>query len=103
MKKNLLYIFLYSSISILLLGCSSRYSINKSDFELIPYSGKEVLVFESSENKRDTIFLKGIENFYVGDDPLAFFPDKYELYEVRCTRSDPNYDRYLEGKMLVGL
>lgn len=103
MKNTTLSFFLTLVFSIFLLGCSSRYSINKVDYKLNPYTGNEILVFESSKNNRDTIFLKGVENFYVRNDPLAFFPDKYELYEVRCTRSDPNYDRYLDGKMLFAL
>ena len=93
-------------ILILIVGvtsCSHDYKIDKSDFSLIPYNGKEILIFKSTENKFDTIFLKGFDKFSVGSDPLAFFPDHYETYRLNCIVSDPNYDRYLEGKSLIEL
>ncbi len=86
-----------------IISCSSDYKIDKKDFSLIPYNGKEILVYKSSENKLDTIFLKGFDQYSAGSDPLAFFPDHYEIYRLNCKRSDPNYDRYLEGKSLVEL
>ncbi len=84
-------------------SCRRNDKINKADFSLIPYNGKETLIFKSTENKFDTIFLKGFDQYSVGSNPLAFFPDKYEVYRVNCKVSDPNYDRYLDGKSLIEL
>ncbi|RBP26023.1 hypothetical protein DFR65_1201 [Oceanihabitans sediminis] len=84
-------------------SCSRSYKIDKTDFSLIPYNGKETLVFKSTENKFDTIFLKGFEQYSAGSDPLAFFPDKHEIYRLKSIVSDPNYDRYLNGKSIIEL
>ena len=90
---------------ILSLGISScrNYNIDESDFSLIPYNGKETLVFKSSENIFDTIFLKGFEKYSVDSDPLAIFPNKHEIYRLVSTVSDPNNKRYLDGGSIAQL
>ena len=102
MNKILQKIILF----VLIIGissCSRTYKIDKEDFELIPYSGKENLVFKSSENEMDTIFLKGFNRYVTHTEQMTFFPDKFEFYDLHCKRSDPNYNRYFDGKTFVQL
>lgn len=103
MNKILLKIILF----VFIIGITScqTYEIDKADFNLIPYSGKENLIFKSSEKELDTIFLKGFDKYKVDSDPLAIFPDKFEIYRLICKHSDPNrkYDRYLENGSLMEL
>lgn len=98
LQKTLLFVLIIGITS-----CSRDYKIEKSDYSLIPYSGKEILIFKSTENKFDTIFINGIERYSAGSDPLAFFPDQHEIHRLNCKKSDPNYDRYLDGKTLIEL
>ena len=51
----------------------------------------------------DTTFLKGTSSFNGCGDPLAISPNQCDGISLNCTRTDPNYDRYLEGKRLVEL
>ena len=93
-------------VLVLVMGitsCSRKYRIDEADYSLIPYKGNENLVLKSSEHKYDTIFITGIDRYLAGSDPLAFFPDRYEIHRLNCIISDPNYDRYLEGKKLIEL
>jgi len=82
-------------------ACSSHYKLKKDDIKYIPYQGNEILVFKSDKERMDTIFLKGVSKFNGCGDPLAFFPDKCDGVSLNCTRTDPNYNRYLDGKSLV--
>jgi hypothetical protein len=97
--RNLI-IFLFS---ITLIACGKNFKIDKKDFEIVPYQGNEILIFESDKHDRDTIFLLGIENYSTPFGPMELFPDKHEIYRVKTKRTDPNYDRYLEGKSLIEL
>lgn len=99
--KIFVYLFTYCLILTTLISCSNHYKLKKDDIKYIPYKGNEILVFKSDKNRMDTIFLKGMSNFNGCGDPLDFFPDKCEGISLNCTRTDPNYDRYLEGKRLV--
>jgi len=95
MNKILQKIILF----ILILGitsCSRTYKIDKPDFDLIPYTGKENLVLKSSENEMDTIFLKGFNRYVTHTEQMVFFPDRFEFYDLHCKISDPNYNRYLD-------
>lgn len=51
----------------------------------------------------DTTFVKGMSDFNGCGYPLAISPDKCDEISLNCTRTDPNYDRFLEGKQLVEL
>jgi len=104
MNKILQKIILFVLI-IVISSCSRTYKIDKEDFKLIPYSGTENLIFISSEKELDTIFLKGFDQYQVDSDPLAIFPNKFEIYRLVCKHSDPNpkYDRYLENGSLMEL
>ena len=101
MKKNICYIFAYLFLVTAIVSCSKHYRLKKDDLKYIPYKGNEVLVFQSDKNRMDTIFLKGMSDFNGCGDPLDISPDKCDGISLNCTRTDPNYDRYLEGKQLV--
>jgi hypothetical protein len=103
MMKKIAYIIAYCFFVTTFVSCSKHYKLKKNDRKYIPYKGNEVLVFHSNKNRMDTIFLKGLSNFNGCGDPLDLFPDKCDGISLNCTRTDPNYDRYLEGKGLVEL
>ena len=42
-----------------------------------------------------------MSNFNGCGDPLDLNPDKCDGISLNCTRTDPNYNRYLDGKQLV--
>ncbi len=95
--------FIFILILIQLFACGRTYELTESDKELIPYEGNEILVFQSSNEDLDTIFLTGFRKFNAQSDPLAFFPDVHEGSALTCTKSDPNYNRYLDEKSLVSV
>ena len=102
MKKTF-GILLILVISITLFSCRT-YRIEKEYFNRIPYSGTEVLVFESSQAEKDTIFLKGSEKFKTDSDYLTFFPTREEHYIVTCDCTDPYYpNRRFENQSFVSL
>jgi hypothetical protein len=81
--------------------------IPEEDFELVPYSGSEVLIFESNQGDVDTIFLQGTSQHTSPTDPLDIFPVRAQHFSIIARHSDPSppggNHRYLEGKELVGL
>jgi hypothetical protein len=99
--KKVTYIVTSFCLAMSVVSCSSHYKLKKNDINSIPYKGSEVLVFRSDKNRMDTIFLKGMSNFNGCGDPLAVFPDKCDGISLSCTRTDPNYERYLEEQRLV--
>jgi hypothetical protein len=101
MIKENAFIFVCCLFATTIISCSKHHKLKKSDINYIPYKGNEVLVFHSDKNRVDTIFLKGMSKFNGCSDPLDMYPDKCDGIRVNCTRTDPNYDRYLEGKELV--
>ena len=96
-------IFTYCFIVTTVISCSEHYKLKEDDIKYIPYKGNEVLIFHSDKNRADTIFLKGMSQFNGCGEPLDMYPDRCDGIRVNCTRTDPNYDRYLEGKELVHL
>ena len=84
-------------------SCRRTYELDDSDLELIPYIGNEILVFRSSLNDMDTIFLTGFIDIDGYPDPLDIFPDIYKIRSLSAIRTDPNYDRYLTEEILVSL
>jgi hypothetical protein len=102
MRKTIRYMYIIA-IGLSLISCGKNFKIDKSDHSLIPYKGTEILVFKSSEQRQDTMFLMGYENYSGPFGPMELFPDKHEVYRIKTKRSDPNYDRYLDGKSLIEL
>jgi hypothetical protein len=101
MKKAELILTL--SIAFVLASCGRNYRIDKKYLEYIPYEENEILVFKSDLNRFDTIFLTGLKRYNGCYDPLSISSDDCEGYSMTCKKSDPNYDRYLEGKELVSV
>jgi len=100
MKKAMKH-FTAFAILLSLTACGENNRLNKENLKYIPYKEKETLVFKSDRNELDTIFLTGFRKYNGCYDPLAIFSDDCEGYTLTCTKSDPNYDRYLEQKSLV--
>ena len=104
MQSTLLMRTLTLSLLIIQLSsCSRTYEIPDEGLNIIPYQGNEVLVFRSNTDDLDTIFLTGFREFNAHYDPLAFFQDIYEGQDLTCTRTDPNYNRYLAEKSLMSI
>lgn len=103
MKKNLSLLLIYWLLAATIVSCSKHYRLKKGDTKYIPYNGNEVLVFQSDKGRVDTTFLKGMSKFNGCGDPLSLSPNQCDGISLNCTQTDPNYDRYLEGKQLVDL
>ena len=99
--KKFNYIITCCYIFVILSSCSKHYQLKKNDLNFFPYKGNEALVFQSDKNRMDTTFLKGFNKINGCATPISFFSDKCDGIILNCTRTDPNYDRYLVGKQLV--
>ena len=84
--KNTYYIILTFIISIMLFSCKTH-RIDKKYYNRVPYVGNEILVFKSSENDKDTIFLKGTETFKMVSHYL--FVGNEQFYRINCDCADP--------------
>lgn len=102
MKRTMKYILILLAL-LTIVSCGRNYRLDKDGLKYIPYEDNEILVFESDRKDLDTIFLTGLTRFNGCSDPLSFFSDKCEGYSLACTKTDPNYDRYLEQKSLVDI
>ncbi|WP_283637177.1 hypothetical protein [Aquaticitalea lipolytica] len=94
---------LISLFAIAFISCGRDYQLGKEDLNYIPYVGNEILIFKSDLNRMDTIFLQELRRFNGCYDPLSFSSDDCEGYETVTKITDPNYERYLEGKGLVSI
>jgi hypothetical protein len=101
--KKIIYIILYSFLITTIISCSSHLKLLKDNRKYIPYEGNEILVFQSDSNRMDTVFLKGIEKVNGCYDSLSLFTNQCGSLNLICKRTDPNYDRYLDGNILVHL
>ena len=99
LARNLLFLLTATTF----FSCGKDFRIEEEHFGLIPYEGNEILVFQSDQHDRDTIFLQGFLNYTTPLGTLDLFPDKHEVHSLSTKKSDPNYDRYLEGKGLIEL
>ena len=63
---------------LIIQSCSESYEISQESNNWQPYSIGDILVFESSKNEKDTIFIKAIDSYTNPSDPLDAFPDYYE-------------------------
>ncbi len=101
MKK--LKFILIIIIGFIFVSCGRNYRIDKNDLTYIPYNGEEILILKSDLNRKDTIFIKELRRFNGCYDPLSFSSDDCEGYQIVTKTTDPNHDRYLEGKGLVSI
>ena len=80
------YIIFTIVISTIFFSCRTH-RIDKKYYNRVPYNGNEILVFESSENENDTIFLKGTETFKLYAHQL--FEGNEQYHTVSCDCADP--------------
>lgn len=99
--KRLKLICLFNILILGLSSCGTK--LKKEDNKYIPYSGHEILVFQSDQNELDTIFLTGKAKFNACYDPLSVFKLACDGNRLSCKRSDPNYDRYLTNQSLMSI
>ena len=99
--KQYLHLSIIIIFSFILNSCFRSFKIDKEALKYNPYKIKEVLVFESDKNRKDTIFVSNIRKFNPCNDPLALFPKKCEAYSISCKKTDPNHNRYLDEKSLI--
>lgn len=90
-------------MSISVLSCGKDFKLDEKNLNIIPYKGNEILIFESSQKRKDTMFLMGYENYSTPFGPMELFPDEHEVYKIKTKLTDPNYDRYLDGKSIIEL
>lgn len=77
-------------IAICLTSCVTTYRIKKSEFDIVPYKGNEVLVFESIEGEFDTILLKKYKNWSRTQKvPYRIFHERYEKYGIQLIHTNP--------------
>ena len=84
---------------ILLSGCAKEIRLSDKEKKWNPYRVGEILIFESSENELDTIFIQEINDniFPSSNGPLKYSNESLWVY---AKHTDPNYDRYLTNKIL---
>ncbi len=73
-------------ISTVFFSCRT-YRIDKQYYNRVPYDGNEILVFQSSDGRNDTIILKGTETFKMYGHRL--FQGNKQYYTVSCDCADP--------------
>ena len=94
MKKTL-HISILLLFSIILSSCVSTYKIKESEFNYIPYSGNEILIYESTELQIDTIKLKEYKKWNRTEKvPYRVFHDKYETYGFKLIHSNNGISKF---------
>ncbi len=82
---NILRLVIITTVIIGLASCGSRtYRLSETDFDWMPYKGKDTLIFTSTDGDTDTLFLKnGNRNMEYEVNPLSVRPpDSTEAFEV---------------------
>jgi hypothetical protein len=83
------------------MSCGRHYELSANDDKWMPYSGNEILVFNSNNGETDTIFFlkKDISTAY--PEAQNPFGTTYEEISIFCRHSDPDppdgQHRYLEN------
>ncbi|MGB3607203.1 MAG: hypothetical protein WA775_07575 [Psychroserpens sp.] len=94
MKKTL-HISILLLFSMILSSCVTTYKIKESEFNYIPYSGNEILIYESSELQIDTIKLKEYKKWNRTEKvPYRIFHDKYETYGFKLIHSNNDISKF---------
>lgn len=82
MINNTKYIIVILFLSSFLIQACKTQKLSKADKEWQPYSKGDVLVFKSSDDKRDSIFIDKVESHFNPNDPLRTSEKKYEFLFV---------------------
>ena len=86
------------SCTILVFTTPSCYHKLQNDYlEYIPYSGNEILIFQSDLNRMDTIFLTGINEYDISGKTLR----TYQAISVNYVRTTLDYNRYFSQNQLI--
>jgi hypothetical protein len=100
-------IVLFLIISCTVAACRTVHKIPEMDYEIIPYKGNEILVFESNMGNKDTVFLQGIQRFISPVNQWSFPLRNAEYFRIISKRSDPNIrngrNRYLDSLKFITL
>ena len=76
-------------ILICVTSCVTTYRIEESEFDIIPYMGNEVLVFESIQGEIDTIKLKKYKGWNRTQRvPYRIFHNRYEQYGIQMIHTN---------------
>lgn len=57
MKRASVYLPLIALVAMLQSGCGRLYLLSEKDLSYVPYKGNETLIFQSGENKMDSMRL----------------------------------------------
>ena len=94
------FIFIVFCTSFLMY-CGHLNKLKKEDYEWMPYSGHETLVYRSNIGDMDTIFLLKKDTLIAYPEAQSLNGMTYEVLSVFCRHSDPNLPsdnhRYLEN------
>lgn len=89
MKFFLKILYCYS---LLIVSCAQKKILSEDVKKLIPYKGREVLIFQSDKGRLDTLFLKGLKRYYRFTGAQNVFSDSIEhifiSYKTIGTKSD---------------
>ena len=84
-------------LSLLLISCGKKLRIAANDLSFNVYKGGETLIFKSNTGSIEKIYVKKIDKSFQLSDPLAVFPNKYEILKIFVHFSDSNYVATLEN------
>tara|TARA_R110002073_G_scaffold318131_1_gene492069 strand:- start:29 stop:622 length:594 start_codon:yes stop_codon:yes gene_type:complete len=80
-------------------SCNRNSELNNSDFDLIPYSGNETLIFKSSENEIDSVFLNGLElKKHELEKPKS---GEIEFYDLKAKIPEMTENHNFKGKSIA--
>lgn len=90
-------------LTLFTLNACTKYKLSKEDKKWQPYKKGDVLVFKSSSNEIDTVFIRKIHTHTNGDDPLTpksfhqslFVDAEVSLREPRIQNKKPYYREYI--------
>ncbi|HEX2847228.1 MAG TPA: hypothetical protein VHN59_11815 [Chitinophagaceae bacterium] len=100
MKKNA---FAFLFLSFIFISCGQSIKLSDEDYNWMPYTGNETLVFKSNTGETDTIYFIRKDTVWGMPDP-AVSTNKYEIVGIFCRHSDgytgSEKFRYLENYFL---
>jgi hypothetical protein len=86
---------LFAGFSALFMNsCARTYKLSEHDYNWMPYSGNETLVFKSNTGRLDTIFLLKKDTGYGYADQYSANSSRYSILSVFCRHTD----EVIEGK-----